>query len=81
MPLAETELLITGAGGFTVKVSVAVPVPLVEQTTTLEFAGGLTFMRDQKLSLYIQAGYHFGIAPKLVHERGIKGDVGLRYTW
>jgi outer membrane autotransporter protein len=60
---------------------VAIPVPLVEQSTSLEFAGGLTIHRDAKLSLFIQAGYQFTVAPKTIQERGLSGDVGLRYAW
>jgi outer membrane autotransporter protein len=60
---------------------VAVPVPLVEQATSLEFAAGLTIQHDAMLSLYIQAGYQFTVAPSSIQQRGITGNVGLRYAW
>jgi outer membrane autotransporter protein len=56
-------------------------VPLVEQLTSLEFAGGLTVQRDAHLSLYVQAGYQFAIAPETVQLRGIQGSVGFSYRW
>jgi outer membrane autotransporter protein len=56
-------------------------VPLVEQATRLEFAGGVTCKLNTNLSLYAQAGYQFAVAPTDASRDGFKGDVGLRYTW
>jgi outer membrane autotransporter protein len=56
-------------------------VPLVEQATRLEFAGGLTFKHDANLSFFAQAGYQFAISPSLARRDGVKGSAGLRYTW
>jgi outer membrane autotransporter protein len=56
-------------------------VPLVEQATRLEFAGGLTYKLQPNLSFYAQAGYQFAISPNLARRDGVKGSAGLRYTW
>jgi outer membrane autotransporter protein len=55
-------------------------VPLVEEATRLEFAGGVTAKLGPGVSLYAQASYQF--APNEVYIRnGIQGDIGLRYVW
>ena len=56
-------------------------VPLVGQATRLELAGGLTFKLQANLSFYTQLGYQFAVAPTNAGRDGIKGDIGLRYTW
>jgi hypothetical protein len=28
-----------------------------------------------------QAGYQFGVAPANTRRNGVKGNIGLRYTW
>jgi outer membrane autotransporter protein len=55
-------------------------VPLVEQATRLEFAGGVTAKLSPGVSLYAQAGYQFGLDGAFIRN-GIQGDVGLRYVW
>jgi outer membrane autotransporter protein len=56
-------------------------VPLLNHSTRLEFAGGLTYKLQPNLSAYAQAGYEFAISPNNVQRDGVKGDIGLRYTW
>jgi outer membrane autotransporter protein len=56
-------------------------VPLLDHATRLEFAGGLTYKLEHNLSFYAQAGYECAIAPNHVQRDGVKGDIGLRYTW
>ncbi len=56
------------------------PVPLVEQATWAEFAGGLTAKMNSRLSLYAQAGYQFA-ASDAIRRDGVRGDVGIRYAW
>ena len=56
-------------------------MPLVEQATRLEVAGGLTFKLQANLSFYTQIGYQFAVAPTNAGRDGVKGDIGLRYTW
>ena len=58
-----------------------IAVPLVEQATRLELAGGLTFKLQANLSFYTQIGYQFAVAPTNAGRDGVKGDIGLRYTW
>ena len=55
-------------------------VPLIEQATRLEFAGGVTAKLNPGVSLYAQAGYQFGLDGAFIRN-GIQGDVGLRYVW
>ena len=66
------DTLYSGAG---------VGVPLLNHSTRLEFAGGLTYKLQPNLSAYAQAGYEFAISPNNVQRDGVKGDIGLRYTW
>ncbi len=58
-----------------------IAVPLVEQATRLELAGGLTFKLQANLSFYTQVGYQFAVAPTNAGRDGVIGDIGLRYTW
>ena len=58
-----------------------VSVPLLEHATRLEFAGGLTYKLNTNLSFYAQTGYEFAISPKDARRDGVRGDIGLRYTW
>ena len=55
-------------------------VPLIEQATRLEFAGGVTAKLNPSASVYAQAGYQFGLDGAFIRN-GIQGDVGLRYAW
>jgi outer membrane autotransporter protein len=66
------DTLFSGAG---------IGVPLVEHATRLEFGGGLTYKYSTSLSFYAQAGYQIAIAPSDTQRDGIKGDVGLRFSW
>jgi outer membrane autotransporter protein len=58
----------------------AVQVPLRDQATRLESAGGVTFKLNPNLSFYAQAGYQFATDNNIRHD-GAKGDLGLRFTW
>jgi len=55
-------------------------VPLSEQATWGEVAGGVTFKYTQRLSYYAQFGYQFAITSR-TGISGFLGDIGLRYTW
>jgi outer membrane autotransporter protein len=55
-------------------------VPLIEQATRLEFAGGVTAKLNSSVSLFAQTGYQFGLDGAFIRN-GIQGDVGLRYVW
>ncbi len=55
-------------------------VPLIEQATRLEFAGGITAKLNARASLYAQAGYQFGLDGAYIRN-GAQGDIGLRYAW
>jgi outer membrane autotransporter protein len=56
------------------------PVPLIEEATRLEFAGGVSAKLGGGVSLYAQAGYQFGLDGAFIRN-GIQGDIGLRYIW
>jgi len=57
-------------------------VPLLEEATRLEFAGGLSAKILPGLSLYAQAGYQFAVSGTDGGRRdGVKGDFGVHYTW
>ena len=58
-----------------------IEVPLIEHTSRLEFAGGLTFKLNTNLSFFTQAGYQFAAGPDNARRDGFKGDLGLRFTW
>jgi outer membrane autotransporter protein len=56
------------------------PVPLIEQDTRLEFAGGMSAKIGPGVSLYAQAGYQFALDGAFIRN-GIQGDIGVRYVW
>jgi outer membrane autotransporter protein len=56
------------------------PVPLVEEATQLEFAGGLSAKIGPGISLYAQAGYQFALDGAYIRN-GVQGDIGMRYVW
>jgi len=58
-------------------------VPLLQQSTQLEFAAGVTTKVNDLLSFYAQAGYVFGVGGDTDGGRrqGVKGDIGLRLTF
>src|SRR5262249_22859109 len=57
-------------------------VPLLEQATRLEFAGGLSAKILPGLSLYAQAGYQFAVSGTDGGRRdGVKGNFGAHYAW
>lgn len=57
-------------------------IPLLEQASRLEFAGGVTTRIDKRLDAYLQAGYQFAVGDTAGGRRqGVQGDVGVRYTW
>ncbi len=56
------------------------PVPLIEEATRLEFAGGVTAKLGGGTSLFAQAGYQVGLDGAFIRN-GIQGDVGLRSVW
>ena len=55
-------------------------MPLIEEATRLEFAGGVTAKLSPGVSLYAQAGYQLGLDGAFIRS-GIQGDVGFRYVW
>lgn len=58
------------------------PVPLFAQATRLEFAGGLSAKLLPNVSLYAQGGYQFAMSGTDGGRRdGVRGDLGLHYTW
>jgi outer membrane autotransporter protein len=59
-----------------------ITVPLLQQATRLEFAGGITARVNSSLSFYAQGGYQFAVGDTAGGERqGVSGDLGLRFTW
>ncbi len=70
-----------GATAVTAFSGSGIAVPLVEQATRLEVAGGLTFKLHANLSFYTQVGYQFAVAPTNAGRDGVTGNIGLRYTW
>jgi hypothetical protein len=56
------------------------PVPLIEEATRLEFAGGVKAKLGGGVSLYAQAGYQFAPDSAFIRN-GIQGDIGLRHVW
>jgi len=58
-------------------------VPLLQQSTQLEFAAGVTTKVNDSLSFYAQAGYEFAVggATDGGRRQGLKGDIGLRLTF
>ena len=58
------------------------PVPLLERATRLEFAGGFSAKLLRGLSIYAQAGYQFAVSGTDGGTRdGVRGDLGVHYTW
>jgi outer membrane autotransporter protein len=55
--------------------------PLLDNATWLEFAGGATVKINANFSVYGQFGYAFAVAPSIVRRNGVKGDIGLRWTF
>ena len=56
-------------------------MPLVEQATRLEFAGGVTVSVGPRLGVSARAGDQFAVAPSDARRDGLEGDIGLRDTW
>ena len=58
-------------------------VPLLEDATRLEMAGGVTAKLSARLSLFAQAGYQFAVlqGSENTVRNGVKGDFGVRYAW
>jgi outer membrane protein OmpA-like peptidoglycan-associated protein len=58
-------------------------VPLVQESTQLEFAAGLTYKYSTLLSFHAQAGYEFAVGGDTDggKRQGVKGDIGLRLTF
>jgi outer membrane autotransporter protein len=57
-------------------------VPLYEEATRMEFAGGITAKIRAELSLYALLGYQLAVGDTDGGRRqGVQGDLGLRYTW
>jgi hypothetical protein len=59
------------------------PVPLSEEATLLELAGGLTAKLNTRLSVFAQAGFQFAVLQggENTVRNGVKGDFGVRYAW
>ncbi|MBV9014482.1 MAG: autotransporter domain-containing protein [Alphaproteobacteria bacterium] len=59
-----------------------VEVPLVQHASRLEFAGGVTYKLNPSWSFFGQLGYQFAVGgPSNTSRDGVKGDIGLRFTW
>jgi outer membrane autotransporter protein len=58
-------------------------VPLLQQSTQLEFVAGLTTKVNDLLSFYAQASYEFALGGVTDGgtRQGVKGDIGLRLTF
>ncbi|WP_233862443.1 autotransporter family protein [Paraburkholderia adhaesiva] len=57
-------------------------VPIRQQFTRMDFAAGVTAKLASRLSLYGQFGYQFSINDsESGTQKGVWGDVGLRYVW
>ena len=69
-----------GGAAQTVYGAGTVGVPLVTHATRVEFAGGVSYKLNPGLSFYGQAGYQFATDGNIRRD-GIKGDIGLRFTW
>ena len=55
-------------------------LPLIEEATRLEFAGGVTALLGRGVSLYAQVGYQFALDNTFIRN-GVQSDIGLRYVW
>ncbi|WP_027584583.1 autotransporter outer membrane beta-barrel domain-containing protein [Bradyrhizobium sp. Ai1a-2] len=57
-------------------------VSLLEQGTRLDLSAGLTAKIYAGLSLNTEAGYQFAVGDTDGRKRdGVRGDLGLRYSW
>jgi hypothetical protein len=56
------------------------PVPLIEEATRLEFAGGISAKIGPDVSLYAQVGYQFAVDNTAFLRNAFQGDIGLRYV-
>jgi outer membrane autotransporter protein len=57
-------------------------VPLLEQATRLQLGGGLSVRMNANVSFYANADYQFAVGETDGGQRnGIRGAVGVRYTW
>jgi len=56
-------------------------VPLTEEATRLEFAGGVNYTLAPSWSLFVQGGYQFAVAPANIRRNGAEGIFGLHFTW
>jgi hypothetical protein len=60
------------------------PVPLSEQATRLEFAGGVTAKLGPRLCLFAQGGYQFAAdesGPIPLRRDSVMGNIGVRHAW
>jgi outer membrane autotransporter protein len=81
-PYARANLWRNWGGQATTTFSID-QVPLLEGSTQLEFAAGLTTKVSDCVSLYVEAGYEFAIAGDTDGGRrqGVRGDFGVRLTF
>jgi outer membrane protein OmpA-like peptidoglycan-associated protein len=57
-------------------------VPLLQESTQLEFAAGLTTKVNDFVSFYVQGGYEFAVGDTNGGRRqGVKGDFGVRLSF
>jgi outer membrane autotransporter protein len=59
-------------------------VPLIEQATRLECAGGVTARLGPHLSVFAQGGYRFATeesGSNPYRRDSVKGDIGARFAW
>ncbi|WP_245623866.1 autotransporter family protein [Paraburkholderia nodosa] len=57
-------------------------VPLRQQFTRMDVAAGVSAKLNTRMSLYGQFGYQFSISSSATgSQKGVWGDVGLRYAW
>ena len=56
-------------------------VPLSEQATRVEFAGGVKYTLAPSWSLFVQGGYQFAVAPSSIRRNGAEGIFGLHFIW
>jgi outer membrane autotransporter protein len=82
-PYVRANLWQNWGGEATTTFSGVDQVPLLQESTQLEFAAGLTVKVNTCLSFYAQAGYEFAVGGDTNGGRrqGVKGDIGLRLTF
>jgi outer membrane autotransporter protein len=57
-------------------------VPMLDRGTRLDLGAGVTAKINTGLGLYAQAGYQFAVGDTDGHKRdGVKGNLGVRYSW